>query len=129
MNFRKLIGYTLLVISFLALILLPAIPFLSLGTSSSIALATGLTIVAEACWWLAVPLLGKDFLQWGKRFWGKLTRKPSDSMAQTNRLSAPHQQSFDDHIHPTDKGVDYGGKNPSRKIKQVPCTRQGRFTR
>lgn len=66
---RKILGYCLITVSCVAWIALPAIPFLSLSTAAKVSWAGGLFIFAEVTWWLAMPLLGKEMLEWGRKIW------------------------------------------------------------
>ena len=59
---RKLLGYSLLVISCLAWAIIPVIPFLSLNVAQKASWATVIFVFAEVTWWLAMPLLGKEII-------------------------------------------------------------------
>lgn len=66
MTWRKMIGFLLLLISCIAWAALPIIPFLPYKTSVLAAWVGAVFIFAEVTWWLAIPFLGKDMIQWGK---------------------------------------------------------------
>lgn len=66
---RKFLGYMLLTVSCVAWAALPVIPFLSLTAALKASWAGGLFVFAEVTWWLAVPLLGKEIIDWSKRCW------------------------------------------------------------
>ncbi|MEE3240687.1 MAG: transporter suffix domain-containing protein [Pseudomonadota bacterium] len=66
---RKLLGYSLLVISCLAWTIIPMIPFLSLSVAQKASWATVVFVFAEVTWWLAMPLLGKEIIDYSKAAW------------------------------------------------------------
>ena len=66
---RKLLGYSLLVISCLAWAIIPVIPFLSLNVAQKASWATVIFVFAEVTWWLAMPLLGKEIIDFLKAAW------------------------------------------------------------
>ena len=66
---RKLLGYSLLVISCIAWAILPTIPFLSLSVAQKASWATVVFVFAEVTWWLAMPLLGKEIIDYSKAAW------------------------------------------------------------
>lgn len=66
---RKFLGYMLLTVSCVAWAVLPVIPFLSLTATLKASWAGGLFVFAEVTWWLAVPLLGKEIIDWLKHCW------------------------------------------------------------
>jgi hypothetical protein len=68
---RKLIGYTLLGVSCIDWTLFVIVPFLPLETAVMAAWLGGLFIFGEITWWLAVPLLGKEFIEFIKRWWSR----------------------------------------------------------
>ena len=63
---RKLLGYSLLVISCFAWAIIPVIPFLSLSVAQKASWATAVFVFAEVTWWLAMPLLGKEIIDYSK---------------------------------------------------------------
>lgn len=71
-GFRKVLGYSLLIVSCMAWAALPIIPFLHLEGEQLAAWAAGVFIFAEITWWLSIPLLGKELLEWWQRYWEKL---------------------------------------------------------
>lgn len=66
---RKLIGYILLGLSCLAFTVLPIIPFLDWQTSRKATWGGAVFIFAEVTWWIAMPLLGKEVLEFCQRYW------------------------------------------------------------
>ena len=66
---RKLLGYSLLVISCFAWAIIPVIPFLSLSVAQKASWATAVFVFAEVTWWLAMPLLGKEIIDYSKAAW------------------------------------------------------------
>ena len=66
---RKILGYSLLVISCIALALMLVVPFLDLAAEERAAWMVGLFVFAEITWWLAMPLLGKEVLAFCQRVW------------------------------------------------------------
>lgn len=66
---RKTLGYCLITVSCVAWLILPVIPFLSLSTAAKVSWAGGIFIFAEVTWWSAMPLLGKEMLEWGRQIW------------------------------------------------------------
>ena len=75
---RQLIGWLLVVVSTLALLFLPLVPFLPLAAQWKSLLAAGLFIFAELTWWLAVLLLGKDLLQLLRKGAAKIRKRRND---------------------------------------------------
>ena len=60
---KKVIGYFLFVISFIAWAAIAALPFLSLSIEMGAAITTGLIVGGEIAFFLSIVLLGKDFLE------------------------------------------------------------------
>ena len=92
LNIRKLLGYTLLAISCIAWAVLPVIPFLDISTAAKASWGAGVFIFAEVTWWLAVPLLGKEFIewcqagwQWTKQRWQKCFGRGQTSQLETDQ--------------------------------------------
>lgn len=87
---RKLLGYILLAISCIAWLAVPVIPFLPLSTVQKASWVGGIIIFAEIAWWLAVPLLGKEIIDWCKNAWQwckrrlcfKSVKSPDDEVAK-----------------------------------------------
>ena len=83
---RKLLGYSLLVISCLAWAIIPVIPFLSLSVAQKASWATVVFVFAEVTWWLAMPLLGKEIIDYSKAAWQRckvlFSRKVSSAESQ-----------------------------------------------
>lgn len=72
---RKITGYSLLLVSCLAWAALPVIPFLPLETAEKAAWAGASFLFAEVTWWLAMPLLGKEIIEYSKRLWAGIKGK------------------------------------------------------
>ena len=68
MNMRKILGFTLLLISCIAFGVLPIIPFLPYETEQLAVWAGAVFIFAEVTWWLAIPLLGREIIDFCKGF-------------------------------------------------------------
>jgi hypothetical protein len=66
---RKPLGYALIIISCILFAALPVIPFLDLSSAEKASWGGILFIAAEITWWLGVPLLGKEFLEWMSKAW------------------------------------------------------------
>ncbi|MDQ6984324.1 MAG: hypothetical protein Q9M44_06380, partial [Ghiorsea sp.] len=69
---RKIIGYGLLIVSCLALLF---IPFFPAETTVKAAWAGGIFIFAEVTWWVAMPLLGKEIIEYFRRLWRGIKTK------------------------------------------------------
>lgn len=90
---RKFLGYMLLTVSCVAWAALPVIPFLSLTAALKASWAGGLFIFAEITWWLALPLLGKEIIDWSKRCWQSFKAFFSASKAEkSNRVGESNSQ-------------------------------------
>mgnify|MGYP001188388024 CR=1 FL=1 len=70
---RKLIGYSLLIISCLTWAVMPVIPFLSITVAQKACWATAVFVFAEVTWWLAMPLLGKEIVEYSKAAWRRVS--------------------------------------------------------
>jgi hypothetical protein len=68
-SLRKGLGYFLLVLSSLAYMALPVVPFLSMPLAEKTAWAGSLYLFSQVTWYSAIPLLGKDFIDLCKRIW------------------------------------------------------------
>ena len=68
---KKVIGYFLFVISFIAWAAIAALPFLNLSIEMAAAITTGLIIGGEIAFFLSIALLGKEFLEKFKNLFGK----------------------------------------------------------
>ena len=83
---RKFLGYSLLVISCLAWAIIPVIPFLSLSMAQKVSWTTVVFVFAEVTWWLAIPLLGKEIIDYSKAVWQRckafFSRKVSSAESQ-----------------------------------------------
>ena len=66
---RKLLGYFLLIISCVAYTVIPIVPFLDLSVEQKAAWVAAIFIFAEITWWLAMPLLGKEIIEFCQRCW------------------------------------------------------------
>ncbi len=70
---KKVIGYFLFVISFIAWAAIAALPFLNLSIEMGAAIKTGLIVGGEIAFFLSIVLLGKEFLEKFKNFFRKFT--------------------------------------------------------
>ncbi len=59
---RKVAGYCLFVLSFVAWIAIAALPFFDLSLSAVAAISTGLIIAGEVLFFLSVLMLGREFV-------------------------------------------------------------------
>lgn len=91
MSLRKALGWCLLVVSTIAWIVLPAIPFLPLSVDQKAAWGGSLFIFAEITWWAALPLLGKEFIDWSKQLWQQCKQWLSTG-GERQKLSPPDDQ-------------------------------------
>ncbi len=72
---RKIIGYSLIVVSCMAWAAMVIIPFLDLETEDKVAWAGGAFIFAEVTWWAAVPILGKEIIEYSRYWWELIKNK------------------------------------------------------
>jgi hypothetical protein len=68
---KKVIGYFLFVISFIAWAAIAVLPFLNLSIEMGVAIMTGLMVGAEIAFFLSIVLLGKEFLEIFKNLFRK----------------------------------------------------------
>ena len=68
---KKVIGYFLFVLSFMAWAAIATLPFLNLSIEKSAAITTALIVGGEIAFFLSIALLGKEFLGKIKRFFHK----------------------------------------------------------
>jgi hypothetical protein len=68
---KKVIGYFLFVLSFMAWAVIAILPFLNLSIEMSAAITTALIVGGEIAFVLSIALLGKDFLGKIKSFFHK----------------------------------------------------------
>jgi len=68
---KKVIGYFLFVISFLAWAAIAVLPFLNLSIEMGAAITTGLIVGGEIAFVLSIVLLGKEFLEKFKNLFRK----------------------------------------------------------
>ena len=68
---KKVIGYFLFVISFLAWAAIAVLPFLNLSIEVGAAITTGLIVGGEIAFFLSIVLLGKEFLEKFKNLFRK----------------------------------------------------------
>ena len=68
---KKVIGYFLFVISFVAWAVIGVLPFLNLSIEMSAAITTVLIVGGEIAFFLSIALLGKEFLGKIKSFFHK----------------------------------------------------------
>lgn len=69
-SFRKTLGWILFSLSCLSFFLVLLVPLLNRTGAEKLAIAGGLYLVCQITWWLCVPLLGKEFMDLGRRLWG-----------------------------------------------------------
>ena len=69
---KKVIGYFLFVISFLAWAAIAVLPFLNLSIEMGAAITTVLIVGGEIAFFLSIVLLGKEFLAKIKNFFSKI---------------------------------------------------------
>jgi len=69
---KKVIGYFLFVISFVAWAVIGVLPFLNLSIEMSATITTVLIVGGEIAFFLSIVLLGKEFLGKIKSFFNKL---------------------------------------------------------
>jgi hypothetical protein len=60
---KKVIGYFLFVLSFMAWAAIAILPFLNLSIEMSAAITTALIVGGEIAFFLSIALLGKEFLE------------------------------------------------------------------
>ncbi len=72
---RIVSGYILLALSVLAWIAVPTVPFLASGLSEGATFVTGLIIVGEVTFFLALLVLGKDLVRKLKKLLSKLGKE------------------------------------------------------
>jgi hypothetical protein len=68
---KKVIGYYLFVLSFMAWAVIAILPFLNLSIEMSAAITTALIVGGEIAFVLSIALLGKEFLGKIKSFFDK----------------------------------------------------------
>ena len=68
---KKVIGYFLFVLSFMAWAVIAILPFLNLSIEMSAAITTALIVGGEIAFVLSIALLGKEFLGKIKSFFNK----------------------------------------------------------
>ena len=83
-SFRKSLGWELFALSCLSLLLVFLVPFSNLPNTEKVATAGGLYLFSHLTWWLCIPLLGKEFIGWGKRLWKVFTQKIKSAIGKKN---------------------------------------------
>ena len=76
-SIRKALGLSLFLLSGLAWLMLPALPFwpdslYPLSTEQRVGAAGALLVFGEITWWLAVVLLGKELVEACRYYWKKV---------------------------------------------------------
>jgi hypothetical protein len=71
-DMKKLIGYSLFVLSCITWGAIAMVPFLDVSIGMATAYTTGLVIVGEIAFFLSMALLGKEFLMKINKFWVEL---------------------------------------------------------
>ena len=74
-NSRQWLGVVLLILSSLAYMALPVIPFLELSLAQKSQWAGTLYLFSAVTWWACLPLLGKEFMQWFRRYGAVLLQR------------------------------------------------------
>lgn len=71
-SLRKPLGWFLFILSGITFILALLTPWLNASTPEKLATAGSLYLASQISWWLCIPLLGTDFLRWGKQAWARI---------------------------------------------------------
>ncbi|WP_240732897.1 transporter suffix domain-containing protein [Halioglobus maricola] len=82
-SLREIAGYGLLLVSCIAWVVLPAIPFLDISGAQKAAWGGGLFVFAEVTWWAAMPLLGPEVMAFIRGFWARLRSSGKNSSADS----------------------------------------------
>ena len=78
-------GWTLFALSYISFFLVFLVPFTNLPSAEKVAVAGGLYIFCQITWWLCVPLLGKEFIGWGKSLWVFTAEKAKSIVGRNNQ--------------------------------------------
>ena len=68
----RMLGYSLLLLSCIAWVLLLLVPLLSVSTEQKLAWGAGLYIVGQVTWFACLALLGREFIDRGRRAWRRV---------------------------------------------------------
>ena len=83
-SFRKSLGWALFTLSCLSFLLVFLVPFLNLTNTEKVATAGGLYLFCQITWWLCIPLLGKEFISWGRSLWKVSAQKIKSAIGKRN---------------------------------------------
>lgn len=90
LSLREICGYGLLIVSCIAWVALPAIPFLDISGPQKAAWGGSLFLFAEVTWWAAMPLLGPEVIKW----WRKMVERAKASLRGEETATASPYLSF-----------------------------------
>jgi len=74
-SLRKYLGWALFTLSCLSFLLVFIVSFSNLTPTEKVATAGSLYLFSHITWWLCIPLLGKEFIGWGRYFWKASAQK------------------------------------------------------
>ncbi len=74
-SLRKTLGWALFILSSISFLLVALVPFLDLPGTEKVATAGGLYVFSQVTWWVCLPLLGKELIEWGKNRWSDSVKK------------------------------------------------------
>ncbi len=74
-SIRKTLGWILFVLSSISFLLVLGVPFLDRPGTEKVATAGGLYLFSQVTWWACIPLLGKEWIAWGKNLWSASVQK------------------------------------------------------
>ena len=83
-SLRKSIGWALFTLSCLSFLLVFLVPFSNLSNTEKVATAGGLYLFCHITWWLCIPLLGKEFISWGRSLWKISVQKIKSAIGKRN---------------------------------------------
>jgi len=83
-SLRKSLGWALFTLSCLSFLLVFIVPFLNLTNTEKVATAGSLYLFSHITWWLCIPLLGKDFIGWGRSLWKVFSQKIKSAIRKRN---------------------------------------------
>lgn len=68
----RILGYSLLFLSAIAWALLLLVPLLPVSTEQKLAWGAGLYIFGQLTWFVSLALLGREFIDRGRRSWRRV---------------------------------------------------------
>jgi len=83
-SLRKSLGWALFTLSCLSVLLVFLVPFSNLTKTEKVATAGGLYLFSHISLWLCLPLLGKDFIDWGRSLWKVFSQKIKSAIGKRN---------------------------------------------